>query len=84
MLALKGRDLASSREITTLLRSFSRSVNPVELVLLLGTYLWSFRVLLGLRMSICGLVKSVFWHRKLFLLALASAKRISELHALSY
>ena len=51
---------------------------------LLGTYLWSFRVLLGLRMSLCGLVKSVFWHRKLFLLALASAKRIGELHALSY
>ena len=35
-------------------------------------------------MSLCGLVKSVFWHRKLFLLALASAKRIGELHALSY
>ena len=53
-------------------------------VLLLGTYLWSFRVLLGLRMSLCGLAKSVFWHRKLFLLALASAKRIGELYALSY
>ena len=35
-------------------------------------------------MSLCGLVKSVFWHRKFFLLALASAKRIGELHALSY
>ena len=31
VLALKGRDLASSREITMLLRSFSLSVNPVEL-----------------------------------------------------
>ena len=31
VLALKGRDLASSREITTLLRAFSRSVDPVEL-----------------------------------------------------
>ena len=31
VLGLKGRDLAASREITTLLRSFSRSVNPVEL-----------------------------------------------------
>ena len=31
VLALKGRDLASSREITTVLRSFSKSVNPVEL-----------------------------------------------------
>ena len=36
-------------------------------------------------MSLCGLVKSVFWHRKLFfLLAFASAKRIGELHALLY
>ena len=31
VLALKGLDLASSREITTVLRSFSRSINPVEL-----------------------------------------------------
>ena len=31
VLALKGRDLASSREIMMLLRSFSRSVDPVEL-----------------------------------------------------
>ena len=31
VLALKGRDLAASREITTLLRSFARSVNPFEL-----------------------------------------------------
>ena len=31
VLALKGRDLAASCEITTLLRSFARSVNPVEL-----------------------------------------------------
>ena len=31
VLALKGRDLASSREITMLLRSFSRSMDPVEL-----------------------------------------------------
>ena len=36
-------------------------------------------------MSLCGRVRSVFWPRKtLFLLALASAKRIGELHALSY
>ena len=31
VLALKGRDLASSREISMLFRSFSRSVDPVEL-----------------------------------------------------
>ena len=35
-------------------------------------------------MSLCGRVRSVFLPRKLFLLALASAKRIGELHALSY
>ena len=31
VLALKGQDLASSREITMLLRSFSQSMDPVEL-----------------------------------------------------
>ena len=31
VLALKGQDLASSREIMMLLRSFSRSVDPVKL-----------------------------------------------------
>ena len=85
VLDLKGRDLAASREITTLLRSFARSVNPVELVLLRGTFLLYFRALRGLRMSLCGRVRSVFWPRKRsFLLGLASAKRISELHTLSY
>ena len=45
VLALKGQDLAASREITTLLRSF--------------------RALRGLRMSLCGRVRSVFLPRKL-------------------
>ena len=50
-----------------------------------GTFLWSFRALRGLRMSLCGRVRSVFLPQKtLFLLALSSAKRIGELHALSY
>ena len=35
-------------------------------------------------MSLYGLAMSVFWHRKHFLLALASAKSIGELHAFSY
>ena len=65
VLALKGRDLAASREITTLLRSFARSVNPVGLRHLRGTFLWSFRALRGLRMSLCGRVRSVFLPRKL-------------------
>ena len=55
VLALKGRDLAASREITTLLRSY---------VLLRGTFLLSFRALRGLCMSLCGRVRSVFGPRK--------------------
>ena len=35
-------------------------------------------------MSLYGRLRSVFWHRKHFFLALSSAKRIGELHALSY
>ena len=37
-----------------------------------------------LHMSLCGHARSIFRHRKLFLLVLASAKSIGELHALSY
>ena len=54
-------------------------------VLLRGTFLWSFRALRGLRMSLCGRVRSVFWPRKCSSYwPIASAKRIGELHALSY
>ena len=79
VLALKDRDLASSREITMLLRSFARSVNPVELRPL------RLQSLTGapyepLRM--CG--ERFLAQKTLFLLALASAKRIGELHTLSY
>ena len=85
VLALKGRDLAASREITTLLRSFARSVNPVELRPPAWDVSLVLQSLTGLRMSLCGRVRSVFLAQKtLFLLALASAKRIGELHALSY
>ena len=42
-LALKRRDLAASREITMLLRSFLRSGILSSFVLLLETYLWFFR-----------------------------------------
>ena len=57
VLALKGRDLAASREITTLLRSFARSVNPVEL----RPPAWDVSLVLQ---SLCGRVRSVFWPRK--------------------
>ena len=85
VLALKGRDLAASREITTLLRSFARSVNPVEL----RPPAWDVSLVLQ---SLTGAPYEPLWtceerflaQKTLFLLALASAKRIGELHALSY
>ena len=78
MLALKGLDLAASREITTLLRSFARSVNPVELRLVLQS-------LTGAPYEPLRTCEERFLAQKtLFLLALAAAKRIGELHALSY
>ena len=85
VLALKGRDLASSHEIPTLLRSFSRSVNPVEL----RPPAWDVSLVLqSLTMAPYELLRTYeerfLAQKMLFLLALASAKRIGELHALSY
>ena len=85
VLALKGRDLASSREITMLLRSFLRLVDPVEL----RPPAWDVALVLQ---SLTGAPYEPLWtcderflaQKTLFLLALASAKRIGELHALSY
>ena len=84
-LALKGRDLASSREITMLLRSFSRSVDPVEL----RPPAWDVSLVLqsltgGLYEPLRTCEERFLAQKTLFLLALASAKRIGELHALSY
>ena len=85
VLALKGRDLAASREITTLLRSFARSVNPVEL----SPPAWDVSLVLqsltGAPYEPLRTCEDRFLAQKtLFLLALASAKRIGELHTLSY
>ena len=85
VLALKGQDLALSREITMLLRSFSRSVDPVEL----RPPAWDVALVLQ---SLTGAPYEPFWtcderflsQKRLFFLALASTKRIGELHALSY
>ena len=85
VLALKGRDLASSREITMLLRSFLRSVDPVEL----RPPSWDVALVLQ---SLTGAPyeplrtcdKRFLAQKTIFLLALASVKRIGELHALSY
>ena len=85
VLALKGRDLASTREITLLLRSFSRSMDPVEL----RPPAWDVSVVLqsltGAPYEPLRTCEERFLAQKtLFLLALALAKRIGELHALSY
>ena len=85
VLALNGRDLASSREITTLLRSFARSVNPVELRPPAWDVSLVLQSLTGAPYEPLRTCEERFLAQKtLFLLALASAKRIGELHALSY
>ena len=85
VLALKGRDLAASRENTTLLRSFARSVNPVELRPPAWDVSLVLQSLTGAPYEPLRTCEERFLAQKtLFLLALASAKRIGELHALSY
>ena len=85
VLALKGRDLAGFREITTLLRSFARSVNPVELRPPAWDVSLVLQSLTGAPYEPLRMCDEHFLAQKtLFLLALASAKRIGELHALSY
>ena len=85
VLALKGRDLAASREITTLLRSFARSVNPVELRPPAWDVSLVLQSLTGAPYEPLRTCEECFLAQKtLFLLALASAKHIGELHALSY
>ena len=85
VLALKGRGLASSREITMLLRSFSRSVNPVELRPPAWDVALVLQSLTGAPYEPLQTCEERFLaQKKLFLLALASAKRIGELHALSH
>ena len=85
VLALKGWDLAASREIMTLLRSFLRSVNPVELRPPAWDVSLVLQSLTGAPYEPLRTCEERFLAQKtLFLLALASAKRIGELHALSY
>ena len=85
VLVLKGRDLASSREITVLLRSFSRSVDPVELRPPAWDVALVLQSLTGASYEPLRTCDERFLAQKtLFLLSLASAKRIGELHALSY
>ena len=85
VLALKGRDLVSSQEITMLLRSFLRSLDPVEI----RPPAWDVSLVLQSLTTASyeplRTCEECFLAQKmLFLLALASAKRIGELHTLSY
>ena len=85
VLALKGRDLASSREITMLLRSFSRSVDPVELRPPAWDVALVLQSLTGAPYEPLRTCDDRFLAQKtLFLLALSLAKHTGELHALSY
>ena len=81
VLALKGRDLASSWEITMFLCSFSRSVDPVELRPPAWDVALVLQSLTGAPHEPLRTCDECFLAQKtLFLLALASAKRICELH----
>ena len=85
MLALKGRDLASSREFTVLLRSFSRSMDPIELRPRAWDVALVLQSLTGAPYEPLRTCDERFLAQKtLFLLALASPMLIGELHALSY
>ena len=64
VLALKGLDLASSREITMLLRSFSRSVDPVELRPPAWDVALVLQSLTGALYEPLWMCDELFWHRK--------------------
>ena len=83
--ALKGMDLADSCPISMLIRSYLKSVRPEEL----RPPAWDVTLVLqSLTRAPYELLRNsderfLTW-KKLFLLALASAKRVDELHALSH
>ena len=78
-------DLADSRPISMLIRSFSKSVRPEEL----RPTAWDVTLVLqSLTRALYEPLRTVderfLAQKMLFLLALASAKRVGELHALSH
>ena len=83
--ALKGMDLAASREISMLIRSFSKSTRPKKL----RPPAWNVALVLqSLTRAPYEPLRSsderFLAQKTLFLLALASAKRVAELHGLLY
>ena len=82
---MKGMDLADSRPISMLIRSFSKSVRPEELC----PPAWDVTLVLqslthALYEPLRTSDERFLAQKTLFLLALVSAKRIGELHALSH
>ena len=85
VMALKGVDLATLRELSMLFRSFSKSYSPNNL----RPPAWDVALVLqSLTDSPYEPLKTVeerfLAQKTLFLIALGSAKRVGELHALSY
>ena len=83
--ALKGVDLADSRPISMLIKSFSKSVRPEEL----RPPAWDVTLVLqSLTRALYELLRTSDEHflaqKMIFLLALASAKRVGKLHTLSH
>ena len=83
--ALKGMGLADSREISMLIRSFSKSARSEEL----RSPAWDVAIVLQSLMRasyepLRSKDERFLSLKTLFLLTLASAKRVGELHALSY
>ena len=82
---LKGVDLANSKELSMLFRSFAKTCSPQDL----RPPAWDVALVLqSLTNQPYELIREAEEHflaqKTLFLIALASAKRVGELHALSY
>ena len=85
VLALKGVDLSTSRELSMFFRSFSKSCSPTDLRPPAWDVALVFQSLTSPPYEPLKTVEERFLtHKTLFLIALASAKRKGELHALSY
>ena len=82
---LKGMDLANSKELSMLFRSFAKTCSPLDL----RPPAWDMALVLQSSTNqpyepIREAEERFLAHKTLFLIALASAKRVGELHALSY
>ena len=82
---LKGMDLANSKELSMLFRSFAKACSPQDL----RPPAWDVALVLQSLINqpyepIREAEERFLAHKTLFLIALASAKRVGELHALSY